>query len=117
MSGNYDGEGLAATGSSLRNPNCVWLDTSNNMYICDKMNYRLRFVVASTTALVTLAGTGSSTAPTEGVATSSNLGSITRLWMDISSGTVWMAENNYCLVRKYGMSSSKNIYKKIIVAC
>lgn len=53
----YSGDGGAATGALLANPNAVLVDGSGNIYIADTGNSAIREVVASTGNIQTVAGT------------------------------------------------------------
>ena len=53
------GDNVAATSSSLNNPIGVSVDASGNVYVCDRINNRVRKITASTGIITTIAGTGS----------------------------------------------------------
>ena len=55
----YNGDGILATNAQLSNPNQVAFDASDNMFINDAGNYRIRRVSKSTGIITTVAGTGS----------------------------------------------------------
>jgi hypothetical protein len=52
----YSGDGAAATSAALSNPESVFLDSSDNIFIADTGNSLIR-VVNTGTALITIAGT------------------------------------------------------------
>ncbi len=54
----YSGDGGAATSAQLSFPTSVVVDGSNNVYIADMLNHRVRMVSASTGLISTIAGTG-----------------------------------------------------------
>jgi len=54
----YSGDGAAATSAMLRSPISIALDSSNNLYIVDETNYRIRKVDATTGKISTVAGNG-----------------------------------------------------------
>jgi len=54
----YGGDGSAATAALLANPLAVTVDSHGNYYISDYQNNRVREVLASTGAIVEVAGTG-----------------------------------------------------------
>ena len=55
----YAGDGAAATGAELCNPQGVAVDKSSNLFIADYNNQRVREVLASTGVISTVAGGGS----------------------------------------------------------
>ncbi len=54
----YYGDGAAATGAALYNPQGVYVDGSGNVYIADTLNNAIRKVTASTGIISTIAGNG-----------------------------------------------------------
>jgi hypothetical protein len=56
---SFSGDGGAATSAALYYPAGLAVDLSDNVYISDKGNYRVRKVTASTGIITTFAGTGS----------------------------------------------------------
>jgi sugar lactone lactonase YvrE len=56
----YDGDGKPAVKSMLHAPEAVIFDPSNNMYLSDTMNHRVRKVGAETGIIATVAGNGDS---------------------------------------------------------
>ncbi len=56
--GGYSGDGAAAAAAQLSFPSGVAVDSSNNLYIADQQNDRIRKVDASTGAISTVAGDG-----------------------------------------------------------
>ena len=57
----YSGDGGAATGALLANPNAVLVDSSSNIYIADTGNSAIREVFASDGNIQTIAGTPTQT--------------------------------------------------------
>lgn len=53
--GSNDGTGAAAT---FNQPSAIACDTSGNLYVADKMSYKIRKIVAATGVVTTVAGTG-----------------------------------------------------------
>ena len=56
--GGYNGDDILATKAQLSYPKCIAFDASDNMFINDSGNYRIRRVSASTGIITTVAGTG-----------------------------------------------------------
>lgn len=54
----YNGDGIQATAATLYTPCGLAFDDSNNLYIADNANYRVRKVNAVTGIIFTIAGTG-----------------------------------------------------------
>jgi len=62
--GGFSGDGGPAIAAKFRNLRSICIDSSNNIYVCDYGNRRLRKIDAATQVVTTIAGTGSS-APTD----------------------------------------------------
>jgi len=63
----FSGDGGPANKAQLNQPHSIALDRSDNVYICDIVNNRVRRIDAKTGAISTFAGTGARTpAPEEG---------------------------------------------------
>ena len=63
----FSGDGGPAAKAQLNQPHSIALDRSDNVYICDIVNNRVRRIDAKTGAISTFAGTGARTpAPEEG---------------------------------------------------
>src|SRR2546426_552276 len=70
----YGGDGGPATKALFNQPHGITLDRSDNLYICDPLNNRLRRVDAKTGIITTFAGNGKDDrAPDEGALTASAL--------------------------------------------
>ncbi len=54
----FSGDGGPATAAMLDNPYGLAIDKNNNVYICDKSNYRIRKINVATNTISTIAGTG-----------------------------------------------------------
>ena len=52
----YSGDGFAATLAQFNNPQCITIDTSNNLYISDAYNHVIRKIDAITNIITTYAG-------------------------------------------------------------
>lgn len=59
--GGFSGDGGPATSAQLSNPVWVCFDASDNLYICDKNNNRIRIVDRATGDIDTIVGDGSTT--------------------------------------------------------
>lgn len=71
--GGFSGDGFVSTGAQLHNPQSVILDKTNNIYILDFLNHRIRKINATGT-IVTIAGNGSTGFTGDGsVATSAEI--------------------------------------------
>ena len=84
----YNGDGIAASSAQLKYPVAVAVDSSDNLYIGDSYNYRVRLVTRSTGIITTIAGTGTAgTAGNNGPATMADLWNPYSLAVD-SSGSI-----------------------------
>ncbi len=70
---SYTGDNVQATSSAINSPFGLGIDSSNNIYIADALNNRIRKVTASTNIITTIAGTGATGTPPEVAATDNNL--------------------------------------------
>ncbi len=112
----YSGDNGIASSAALYNPNGLDFDTSNNLYIADKMNNRIRKVTYITSIITTIAGTGSTAtngdviAADNGAATSGILYSPSGVAVD-SSGNVYIGDFNNHRIRK--VTTATNIISTI----
>lgn len=96
----FSGDGGAATSASLDSPVGVALDTSNNIYIADTHNNRIRMVTSSTGVITTIAGTGTAGFSGDGgTATAAELDLPTAIAVD-SKGNVFVADTNNFRIRE-----------------
>src|SRR5215471_9746282 len=58
--GGYNGDGVAATQAQLSGPSGVAVDSNGNLFIADRVNYRIR-KVSATGIITTVAGNGTGT--------------------------------------------------------
>jgi sugar lactone lactonase YvrE len=56
--GGYNGDGIPATQAELNSPYTIAIDSQNNLFIADYLNFRIRRVDATTQIITTVAGTG-----------------------------------------------------------
>lgn len=95
----FSGDGGLATAAQLDSPVGVAVDSSNNVYIADTHNNRIREVLASTGAINTIAGTGAAGFSGDGsAATSALLNYPTAVAVD-SAGNVYIADTNNHRIR------------------
>ena len=88
----YSGDGGAATETQLNFPNDIAMDSSDNLYIADASNHRIRKVDAVTGNISTLAGTGTRGYSGDGgAATEAQLYSPTAVAVD-SAGNVYIGD-------------------------
>jgi uncharacterized protein (TIGR03437 family) len=93
----YGGDNMPATSTLLNYPIGIVLDASNNLYIADYLNYRIRKVTGG--IITTVAGNGTLGVPTAGAATGSPLGTPTGIAFD-STGNLLVVDSAYFLVAK-----------------
>ncbi len=90
--GGYNSDNIQATAATLYYPIDVVLDSNNNLYICDRSNYRIRKVDASTGVITTVVGTGTASSTGDGsAATSATIKGVCGSRFD-SSGNHYIAE-------------------------
>ncbi len=96
--GWFSGDGGSATSARFFNPRAVALDASDNFYVADDINCRIRKVTASTGIITTIAGTGVSTYSGDGgQATSAGLTYPYGVNVDSSGSADLMIILNYLL--------------------
>jgi len=94
----YGGDGGVATSAQLSFPRGIAVDPSNNIYVCDTGNARVRRIDAITQIITTVAGNGVSAFGGDGgLATLAHLSSPTGVAAD-SAGNIYIADtNNHCI--------------------
>ena len=96
----YTGNGAAATGATLNNPNAVAVDNAGNIYISDLNNSVIRKVTASTGYIGTVAGDHTAGYSGDGAAaTSAELDQPSGVGID-SGGNIYIADLTNCRIRK-----------------
>lgn len=99
-SGGFSGDGGLATSAELATPECVRFDSSDNMYIADYGNWRIRKVTAATGIITTVAGNGTQGYSGDGgAATSASLDTAVSIAADLS-GNLYIADWNNNRIRK-----------------
>lgn len=94
------GDGGQAIAAKLNKPSAVALDASNNIYIADEGNHRIKKVNASTGIITTVVGIGSAGYTGDGgLATAAQLNAPTALALD-GSGNIYISDNGNNVVRK-----------------
>ena len=107
--GNYNGDGIAATGAELNFPYAVAFDAAGNMYIPDSANDRIREVMAvggvitPASTISTFAGTGNAVSTACGAtpvaANQASVWSPEGVAVD-AAGNVYIAETQNAAIRK-----------------
>jgi sugar lactone lactonase YvrE len=98
-SGGYDGDGVPATTTRLKEPMGVFVDTNGDIYIADTENNRIR-KVDSAGIIHTAAGTGSDGYNGDGMAaTSAKLRKPEAVWVD-ADGNITIADTENHRIRK-----------------
>jgi sugar lactone lactonase YvrE len=101
----YSGDGDLATLAELANPIGLALDSSNNLYIVDQQNYRIRKVTTSTGIITTIAGTGvGGYSGDGGPATSAQIDSEANSVAVDNSGNLYIADSGNNRIRKVDSS-------------
>lgn len=94
------GDGGQAIAAKLNKPSAVALDASNNIYIVDEGNHRIKKVNASTGIITTVVGTGTAGYTGDaGLATAAQLNAPTALALD-GFGNIYISDNGNNVVRK-----------------
>jgi sugar lactone lactonase YvrE len=96
----FSGDAGPATSATLDSPQGLALDSSNNLYIADTHNHRIRKLNLTTGTLTTIAGTGTPGFSGDGsAATASQLNLPTALALD-TTGTLYLADTTNHRIRK-----------------
>ena len=98
------GDGAAATSCTLNGPESISLDSSNNIFISDAGNNKIR-KIDSTGKITTIAGTGTQgSSGDNGYATSATLSYPMHTHID-SAGNIYIADTGNCRIRKLTIST------------
>ncbi len=101
----FSGDGGAATAARMNTPTSVVIDASDNIYIADQFNHRVRMVDASTGLISTVAGTGTPGFSGDGgSAVAAKLNRPYGVALD-AAGDLYIADRSNNRVRKLSMST------------
>ncbi len=101
----FSGDGGAATAAKLNNPGALAVDASNNLFIADNTNVRIRKVSPSG-VITTYCGTGTSGYTGDGgAATAANITASCSMATD-ASGNLYLLDNTNARVRKVSTSGT-----------
>ncbi len=104
----FSGDNGAATSANLYYPFTVSVDNSNNYYIADTYNNRIRYVT-STSIISTFAGTGSTSAFSSngdgGQATSATLNQPAGVAMNTDYSVLYISDSNSHTIRRVDLST------------
>ena len=104
-SGNYSGDGGAATSATLNYALGVAADTAGDLFIADTANNVIREVNASTGAIITIAGNGTCGYGGDGsAATSAQLNAPTGIAVD-DAGDIFIADTGNNVIREIDLAT------------
>jgi hypothetical protein len=107
--GSFSGDGGPASGALLYYPWYLATDASNNIYVYDYSNYRIRKITASTGIITTVAGNGNNTNTLVGInqpATSVSLPYFDAMAVN-AAGDIFLASNNTRYIYKIPAATGK----------
>jgi uncharacterized protein (TIGR03437 family) len=96
----FSGDGGPATQAEFNNPTWVTVDASNNLYVSDQFNFRVRVVAAATGVITTVAGNGTNAFTGDGgSATAASISYPGGTAVD-STGTLFIVDGGNNRIRK-----------------
>lgn len=102
--GGFSGDGGLATAATIREPRGIAFDASDNFYIADTENHRIRKVDAATSIISTIAGNGSGGFSGDGgSATAAQIKRPEKVALD-DAGNVYIADTENHRIRKVTLS-------------
>jgi sugar lactone lactonase YvrE len=96
----YDGDNKPAVSALLSSPTALAFDSSNNLYIADTFNYRVR-MVAPNGIITTIAGNGNAGPPVNGIALATPMG-VPRAIAADGAGGVFIGDVSFSEILKVG---------------
>jgi sugar lactone lactonase YvrE len=101
----FSGDAGPATSATLDSPQGLALDTTNNLYIADTHNHRIRELNLTTGTIITIAGNTPGFSGDTGPATSAQLNLPTALALD-ATGNLYIADTGNHRIRKLSLTTS-----------
>ena len=105
---NACGDGAAALSAKMHFPTSVFFDSSNNLYIADSLDNKVRFVTASTGFISTVAGTGVGGFNGDGSASTAELNTPSSVFLD-SAGNLVIGDTGNQRVRQLSAGNISTI--------
>ena len=103
---DFSGDGGPATEAELSSPESIAVDAAGNLFIADTENSRVRRVDNKTNFMITLAGSGQTSALNDdGPATVANLSSPEDIAVD-SAGNLYITDSGHIRVRKVDVNQT-----------
>ena len=96
----YSGDGGIASLASLNGPTGICVDATNNIFIVDAGNNRIRKITAATGIITTIAGTGTSGYSGDGgAATAAKISDVTAICVN-TAGDIYFSDQSTTRIRK-----------------
>ena len=103
----FTGDGSSAIQAELNQPSGVWVDGSQNIFLTDSLNNRIREVTVANNLIQTIAGNGTQSFGGDGgAATGAELNHPVGIFV-ASSGNIFIAENSNMRVREVVAATGK----------
>ncbi len=100
----YNGDGIAATSAEFYDPGDIYVDNSDNIFIADQANDRIREVNHSTGLISTVAGNGAGGYNGDGItATTATIETPTGVFVD-GTGNIFIVDDNNQRIREVNTS-------------